>query len=509
VRSSFRTETRHDRRVARALFALALTVYAFFGQGCIRNTDGATMAQVTAAMVDHRDLAVAPTLPGGDGLDGRHYSQYGLGTSLATVPLYLAGKAFYAAGGGRIPLDVATGFALSWLNPLIGALLVAAVFGLARQIGVSLSGAVVAALVCGFATNLTPHVKDLFSEPLTALCLAMAFREAWRAKERGPAAAAFCGLWWGAAFLTRAASMAAFPALMLLVVMRLPRPQRLAGAAGMAAACLPGIAIFAAYNVVRFGIWTETGYWSKPFLTPLLRGLSVDLASPERGILWYSPALLLVPLGVLALRDGARAFTVAVAAFFVPHLLLYATFEDVFGGQSWGGRFMVPLLPLLCVFVGAAWQNLSVRARPWAVALLVLSAIVQFPAMYIHPGRYFTDLRIADAAGEVQTWPQRVRWSPLVHGWAYVPAATAALWHPDELRGLTARPVTRDDRELAANSLYFRLPYIWWVMAAFSGAPPALCIGTGGLLLGAGAAAVLWLRRTLRVAGEPEVTLSL
>ena len=67
-----------------------------------------------------------------------------------------------------------------------------------------------------------------------------------------------------------------------------------------------GFSVFAAYNVARFGIWSETGYWSRPFLTPLLRGLDVCLLSPERGLLWYSPALVLVPLGIAVAWRRAR-----------------------------------------------------------------------------------------------------------------------------------------------------------------------------------------------------------
>ena len=494
-----------EKRVPLALFCLALTVYAFFAQGCIRNTDGATMAEVTGGMVERWDFAVGSHDAGSDGLDGRHYSQYGLGVSLAAVPLYLLGKALYALSGGRVPLDVATDFGLSWLNPLVGSLLIVAVYALSRRVGLSARAAIVAALTCGLATNLAVHIKDLFSEPLACLCLVGAFIFALRTREEGVRAAAVTGLLLGAAFLTRAAAVVALPALLYLVVCDRDWRQRLAPAAALALGVLPGFVVFAVYNVTRFGAWSETGYWSKPFLTPLLRGLDVWLLSPERGLLWYSPALVLLPFGVAVLWQRARPFVIAAALFFAAHLALHATFGDVYAGQSWGSRFMVPALPLLCVFVGGAWETAGPRRRPWLVGIILVSVLAQFPGLYVNPGRYFTDMRRAEAWPGQGSLASRIAWSPLVRGWVYVPEVTASLVHPAELRALSARPGKLEDAELEARSLYLHIPYIWWVMAIFNGVPAALGIAVGlGLVTACGVAA-LWLRRLWRETdGFPE-----
>ena len=496
-----------DARVPLALFCLSLAVSALFAQGKLRNTDAAAMAEVTASIVERGDFAVPPGLPGQFGLHGKYYCMYGLGTSLAAVPWCALGEVLYTLGGGRVPHDLALQFAMSWFNPVVVALLAVALYGLAREAGLDVRAAIVAAATCALGTTVTAHVKDLFSEPLTALCLVLAFTQGLRVASRGPRAALYCGLFWGAAFLTRAAYVAAWPALLCLVIARARGHKLLACAAAFVAGAAVGVAAFAAYNIVRFGSWSDTGYWSTEFSTSLMRGLSINLASPERGILWYSPALLLLPLGVALLWRQARTYVVAVALFFVPDVIVHSMYGNAYGGQSWGSRYMAPIVPLLCVFVGAAWQAASARGRRWVWAVVGVSALAQFPALYVNHARYYTDARLGAPWPDRASLATRIAWSPVARGWTYVPELTAALAHPAQLRSLSTRPGKLSDTELETQSLYFHIPYIWWIMAVFNGVPAALGLAVGLALVAACVAAALWMRRLWRengTASEPD-----
>ena len=93
-----------------------------------------------------------------------------------------------------------------------------------------------------------------------------------------------------------------------------------------------------------------------------------DLVSPARGLFVYTPVALFSLLGVwLWVRDGAqRAMGLYLAAVFLTHYLLLATFEDWFGGHSYGPRYFSDLSSLFALAL------LPVRGRiRWAMGMAV------------------------------------------------------------------------------------------------------------------------------------------
>lgn len=84
-------------------------------------------------------------------------------------------------------------------------------------------------------------------------------------------------------------------------------------------------------------------------------GLLVDR---ENGLWVWAPAYALVPLAVLLTGRQAWPWLVPVAALFVAS----AAHDQWWGGFSPAGRFLMPIVPIVCLFAPALWRHRVTRA---------------------------------------------------------------------------------------------------------------------------------------------------
>jgi len=318
-------------RRAAALLALAFAAfYAATTRGQFVFGDDILVFQVTESILDGDGLAVTSPAERGDvaravvGRDGRGYSKYGLGLSLAALPFDLAGRAAERAGADLPRTLDAEGnsrtgtrvFAAGLTNAVAGALAVAAMFWLASEAGFTAGVAALLAAALGGATCFAHYAATFLSEPLAAAALAGAAAAALRARnlaaagggsgaepsrpgeekqrlsveeeERGEApagpfgspawVAAVSGALAGFAVLVKAAHLVAALPIGLWLLVSLARAPRARGAAGEASRrarigrggwrpfllwslCFSVfVAAVAGYNALRFGNPLETGY---------------------------------------------------------------------------------------------------------------------------------------------------------------------------------------------------------------------------------------------------------
>lgn len=79
----------------------------------------------------------------------------------------------------------------------------------------------------------------------------------------------------------------------------------------------------------------------------LLRGFYVHAVSPDRGVLWYAPVLLLGALGFACLPERERVMRNLIVAAAGLTVLLYSMWGDPWGGWAFGSRYLVPVYALL------------------------------------------------------------------------------------------------------------------------------------------------------------------
>lgn len=134
----------------------------------------------------------------------------------------------------------------------------------------------------------------------------------------------------------------------------------------------------------------------------IARALTVvvgQLVSPGRGLLVYSPFLLLLPLGIVRWWRKDRGLVLALLAWFICHAAIISFFGDWTGGISYGPRYWTDILPGLFLLLGAIWPP-----RRWMAALVLIAVLIH--------ARGAADARMQQwnqrwQAGQVTVWDWR------------------------------------------------------------------------------------------------------
>ena len=498
----------HDqvRRVGLLTALVSLAVYLMTTGGSMA-TDIMTY-EVTKNMVEHRSVAMSYNVFQMDahrGVDGRYYAPYGIGHALYSIPFYMAGR----TAERLIGLQVGKAEVLRKAGLVLGsAFAVAGCVWLAFWFAVRLFGdvgaAVKTALTLGFATLLWPYSKFGFNAPLATLCLLAGMYGTWVGVRMGrPWALVGGGLGLGSALLVRHELALALGPLAVWVMLESGRDWRrlLGRATAIGGPVLAAGLLTAYYNYLRFGNPLDPGYLRDQTagFGSLWVGLAGLSASPGASLFLYSPVLL---LGVVALRQFGRLDRRTAMLFGGQALILflfYAALRHWDAERSYGPRYLLPILPYLCIPLGLWWQQAGTRRRLLTTAV-AFSALIQLPGVCVD----FSKVGFTPAVGD-RSWEQR-RWEWSSSSLA-LSAEAAARAIPRNVRHLTRRQPRPDVRPAAGLGQDFSAQFafsldFWWMYLFYLGAIPAFAaVGLGLLPLSVACLGAWRLREQLRAAG--------
>jgi len=398
------------------------------------NGDWFLRYQVACRIVEHNRFTIVPyqaDARSGPGLGGATHTQYTLGQTTALIPLYLLGRALagLAHTACTDPAPAPVLLTCKLLGPLLGALLCVLFFALARLLGYARPLALALTLLLAFATSLWPDVQSNLEHTLESLLLLVAAYAAVRytlQRRKEPLWVSVMGLAAGLEFVTRVSGIIVPPIflLYLLVLHRRWRPGAWRpafrdDAVTFALWLLPALGVNAAFNLLRFGSPLRTGPYPDASLGfPLLQGLPDLLLSPGKGLLWYSPAVLLL---VLAARPFGRRFPLPARLFALiggGYLLFYANVTYWHGDPAWGPRYLYATLPYLILPLGEVWRRWRAYPRPVrgvVVGVLACSFLVQFAAVSVSYWRWEHGMfayHIDQAAHYDWGWNLNYYWRP-------------------------------------------------------------------------------------------------
>jgi hypothetical protein len=289
-------------------------------------------------------------------VDGRLYSNKAPGVALASAPGYLITRPFAgppSAGTLRIVVTAMRLFASSL--PVV--LMAIAFVAVARHAAVEERRISVVVWILLFATPIFAYGLILFSHALVAAALFGAWALLFvfhSTPGRDIAAGALIGL------AVASEYTAVFPAAVLLVaLLTTRRGERIAR---VIVAGLPFAIVLAAYHHAAFGSVLRTPYFYERLPEyrdvarsgffglhiPSVRTLSNLLLDPARGLLVFSPVLILAVPGFIAARKQLNV-TAWWTLLLVPVsiILIYSGYPNWHGGWNVGPRYIVAAVPFM------------------------------------------------------------------------------------------------------------------------------------------------------------------
>src|SRR5262245_43936749 len=273
------------------------------------------------------------------GLDGRFYTNHGIGQSVVAIPFYWVGL---WAGNPK--------FLISLMGPLLCACVCVVLFTLLLRLGYPDRIALTVSLLAGLCTQIWPESKSPFDHHLetvgvlVCVCQMVSFLEdgrRWRLS--------IAGMAMGLAACTRVTTVLWLLPLTFFFAQTIGphRSWRERGLNTLGNACWfsLGLLPFAAglfwYNLFRFGSIFAAGYtlWASDrhlanFSNPFWIGLTGELLSPGKGLFLYCPILMLAGLGLRQFWANHRVLaTVCVVATMI-YLVFFAKYKAWHGDNA-------------------------------------------------------------------------------------------------------------------------------------------------------------------------------
>jgi hypothetical protein len=313
--------------------------------------------------------------PGDAGVDGKRVSRVGLPEAALMVPFYAIGSDLDDAAPRPDGRESFRALALGFYEPFIAATAAALLFLIVLRIRRSIGWAVAIAVLFTVATIAWPYSKvGMETTVMLGMVVTLVGIVYARAGNRAPWVVAGFG-----AGMTVAAKAYELPAVLILIALlwpllrMAPAAQRLRLVSYVAAPALLWVVAIGLYNLSREGSPFDFGQASfSPTSAAPINAVGFFL-SPGKGLLWYSPLVILGIVGLkdLAVRQRRLAVTfvaVAVAATVVVAINVY------WSDETWGPRYIVPIAWLFLLpipFWAVTRRRRAILGATAAVAVVV------------------------------------------------------------------------------------------------------------------------------------------
>lgn len=339
-------------------------------------------AAVAEGLVKVGAPRIVPGSPVAGGLvdPSRPFGHAGLAQPLFEAPVYWLGEKFdEAVSGGR---SYAWRDALlRFYNPLMAAVTVLAIFLLLRLRGRSQRRALGVAALAAVGTMIWPYSKIGMETTMMAMVSLMILGAAWATMRGGIHRFALTGLAAGAAAASKPVGVIMLAGLLGFTqpMLAFPRRERIRYLVALALPIAAWLVAIAWYNNYRYGSVTNFGqqFWPDWPNAPIaFLGM---LVSPGKGLLWFSPLVILGALGMRPLWREDRPLALAIAITFGINLVIISGTIQ-WTDDTWGPRYIAATEWLLVLPI--AWWVHGQRRRRTLAAVAAVAITVQVAGVF-------------------------------------------------------------------------------------------------------------------------------
>ena len=283
-------------------------------------------------------------------------------------------------------------------NALITAFGAVVVYRVVGRLGYRTNIALTTALIYGLSTMAWPYATFDFAEPLVAaLIVTIVWLILIYDQTRLCRYLTLAGGVMLAAIATKYVTVIVFPILVVAIILS-HKPETTWGRVGRRS--LKPVLAFAAptTTIVLVGLVGAAVVFDVHLLyvSQLFEGISrgwlglpIELGlhglvwSWGKGLLWYNPVLFLALPAIpwFIYRSGWRSFV--FVAIPLAYLVLYSKKEVWYGGNGWGPRYLVPILPFLIVMAAPLFEWVIARGRHTIVRMAFASVLLASIAVQV------------------------------------------------------------------------------------------------------------------------------
>ncbi len=307
--------------------------------------------------------------------------------------------------------------ALYLLPPLYTALTAALIFLICVKSGFTQKTGVITSLMFGLGTIAWPYSQTFFREPLAMLLLTGSWLALLLATDNNQTTTVhtvawivFVGTFVGALF-TKILLLSTLPAIIYIAVIyrqpNLRQENKKRKYSTILLVIILVISFIVIFNTLlpdeassRFSerffarLWK---YREKLHYAKIPEAAAGMLFSPSKGLLIYSPFLLLIPLGWVRTKKEDKQRLIfaglALTGLIVTQAIAYGT---NWWNTSWGTRFLLPILPILLIAIAPVVEKIQTTNKTYFKALfwslIGMSFAIQVGGVLIATPVYLKDL---------------------------------------------------------------------------------------------------------------------
>lgn len=354
----------NNRQLAVLILVTLLLMYLLTFSGKLTTIDELALYAMTDSLAQHGTLDMPQIL------FAAYHNPVGElepGQAITALPLYALLQPI--AGVNNLQ-------AVMLLNPLVTALTAALLFLIGCELGYSARRSTALAMIYGLASLAWPYARTFLREPLTACLFTLALLA--HLKWRRTRAARWLIVMLAALAATipvKYVSAAAVPFCLLPVAVDWLRAQPRRQGLIIALSGLTVALVISAGELIA-----QSRYGDSFSLVKYLSGFTLNniatvvygmLLSPGKGLIFYTPVIIAAWWGLARWTQTRRLLAWLCAVVPLSMIVAYGNNSMWYGGQIWGPRFLVPVLPLMLL------PLIEVVNRRVVWVLIVVSVVLQ------------------------------------------------------------------------------------------------------------------------------------